>query len=114
SCMWWLIQLCRFSLFFFSSRRRHTRSKRDWSSDVCSSDLARRKDIYLDVLALPNGEYELVDEKDIHRALKNRKITEADKDEAYSVADHIMTEIDKDFSQFKTLADHCLKTLRDW
>src|SRR5699024_11593634 len=26
-------------LFFFSSRRRHTRSKRDWSSDVCSSDL---------------------------------------------------------------------------
>src|SRR6266513_6100226 len=28
-------------LFFFSSRRRHTRSKRDWSSDVCSSDLPR-------------------------------------------------------------------------
>src|SRR5699024_11841421 len=27
-------------VFFFSSRRRHTRSKRDWSSDVCSSDLA--------------------------------------------------------------------------
>src|SRR5699024_11017904 len=27
------------SFFFFSSRRRHTRSKRDWSSDVCSSDL---------------------------------------------------------------------------
>src|SRR5699024_12735425 len=26
--------------FFFSSRRRHTRSKRDWSSDVCSSDLS--------------------------------------------------------------------------
>src|SRR5699024_11686171 len=26
-------------VFFFSSRRRHTRSKRDWSSDVCSSDL---------------------------------------------------------------------------
>src|SRR6266496_6164230 len=28
-----------FSSFFFSSRRRHTRSLRDWSSDVCSSDL---------------------------------------------------------------------------
>src|SRR5690349_13148005 len=27
-------------LFFFSRRRRHTRSLRDWSSDVCSSDLA--------------------------------------------------------------------------
>src|SRR5699024_1372517 len=33
--------LCRF-LFFFSSRRRHTRSKRDWSSDVCSSDLSSK------------------------------------------------------------------------
>src|SRR6266496_6130661 len=32
--------LCFF--FFFSSRRRHTRSLRDWSSDVCSSDLGDR------------------------------------------------------------------------
>src|SRR6266700_5492337 len=33
--------LLAFSLifFFFSSRRRHTRFSRDWSSDVCSSDL---------------------------------------------------------------------------
>src|SRR5436309_11078989 len=29
--------------FFFSSRRRHTRFSRDWSSDVCSSDLAKAK-----------------------------------------------------------------------
>src|SRR5687768_17849082 len=29
----------RYFLFFFSSRRRHTRCSRDWSSDVCSSDL---------------------------------------------------------------------------
>src|SRR2546422_4770202 len=28
-----------FYVFFFSSRRRHTRCSRDWSSDVCSSDL---------------------------------------------------------------------------
>src|SRR2546430_7641820 len=28
-------------IFFFSSRRRHTRFDCDWSSDVCSSDLAR-------------------------------------------------------------------------
>src|SRR5699024_2105943 len=34
-----------FVFFFFSSRRRHTRSKRDWSSDVCSSDL-ERGDVY--------------------------------------------------------------------
>src|SRR2546421_5262282 len=31
--------VCDFFFFFFSSRRRHTRSDRDWSSDVCSSDL---------------------------------------------------------------------------
>src|SRR5690606_39998745 len=29
--------------FFFSSRRRHTRFSRDWSSDVCSSDLRRQR-----------------------------------------------------------------------
>src|SRR5688500_19794634 len=28
-----------FCIFFFSSRRRHTRLQGDWSSDVCSSDL---------------------------------------------------------------------------
>src|SRR6266542_1034710 len=30
-----------FAFFFFSSRRRHTRCYRDWSSDVCSSDLPK-------------------------------------------------------------------------
>src|SRR5690349_25081953 len=30
--------------FFFSSRRRHTSSLRDWSSDVCSSDLGHDRD----------------------------------------------------------------------
>src|SRR5699024_11957823 len=36
--------ICWFNcmFFFFSSRRRHTRSKRDWSSDVCSSDLLQQ------------------------------------------------------------------------
>src|SRR5690606_40917749 len=37
--------------FFFSSRRRHTRFSRDWSSDVCSSDLeyliSRQPDVYI-------------------------------------------------------------------
>src|SRR5699024_9051922 len=38
---------------FFSSRRRHTRSKRDWSSDVCSSDLTNRKKNRSDYERLP-------------------------------------------------------------
>src|SRR2546422_11729552 len=33
-------------VFFFSSRRRHTRCSRDWSSDVCSSDLLRYNFVY--------------------------------------------------------------------
>src|SRR2546429_3556031 len=33
-----------FVFFFFSSRRRHTRCSRDWSSDVCSSDLAEESE----------------------------------------------------------------------
>src|SRR5450432_802936 len=35
----WTTSVGAVVLFFFSSRRRHTRSDRDWSSDVCSSDL---------------------------------------------------------------------------
>src|SRR5438105_10289560 len=34
------VVICCFFFFFFSSRRRHTRSTREWSSDVCSSDLS--------------------------------------------------------------------------
>src|SRR5438034_9189309 len=46
-----------FSSFFFSSRRRHTRSLCDWSSDVCSSDLC--------TIILPLGLflYQLFDER---------------------------------------------------
>src|SRR2546429_4551333 len=35
-----LLMLRLVFFFFFSSRRRHTRCSRDWSSDVCSSDLS--------------------------------------------------------------------------
>src|SRR2546430_4858120 len=35
----WKVDAACLSLFFFSSRRRHTRFDCDWSSDVCSSDL---------------------------------------------------------------------------
>src|SRR2546421_7157601 len=48
SVVWWAKRARRSAgdvetaVFFFSSRRRHTRSDRDWSSDVCSSDLPGR------------------------------------------------------------------------
>src|SRR5256884_4207029 len=50
------------SFFFFSSRRRHTRCSRDWSSDVCSSDLTPGNNgrVYrlngdVDIAPLPEG-----------------------------------------------------------
>src|SRR5690606_40607228 len=45
--------------FFFSSRSRHTIFSRDWSSDVCSSDLAARRGIYIgkDVVLMPSNVY---------------------------------------------------------
>src|SRR6266496_6149564 len=41
------------ALFFFSSRRRHTISLRDWSSDVCSSDLQGSVANLVDYAVLP-------------------------------------------------------------
>src|SRR5256885_9878691 len=41
-------------VFFFSSRRRHTRLQGDWSSDVCSSDLQRLSDATCTALQLAN------------------------------------------------------------
>src|SRR5438034_106295 len=54
-----------FLFFFFSSRRRHTRSLCDWSSDVCSSDLAggataaRQSVSYNHFAALKSGLYQV-------------------------------------------------------
>src|SRR5690625_5358202 len=45
-------------MFFFSSRRRHTRSKRDWS-DVCSSDLVLRLVGWM-IRARSRGQWEAV------------------------------------------------------
>src|SRR5699024_11836217 len=53
-------------VFFLSSRRRHTRSKRDWSSDVCSSDLNRDRLLAHDVIPALFGEVvELARQRDL-------------------------------------------------
>src|SRR5690606_40510889 len=71
-------QCCCRVLFFFSSRRRHTRFSRDWSSDVCSSDLG-----VLGLLSPPalngrvlnGGDDDLVDDDAEHRAEHHREHT---------------------------------------
>src|SRR5205809_1752517 len=56
----------RLVVFFFSSRRRHTRCGRDWSSDVCSSDLSWQQTQFVvgDVnVAVRNGDVDVADEE---------------------------------------------------
>src|SRR2546429_9753089 len=47
-------------LFFFSSRRRHTRCSRDWSSDVCSSDLFGNALSTLSIFTFPLSDFQLL------------------------------------------------------
>src|SRR5205807_7076182 len=64
--------------FFFSSRRRHTRLQGDWSSDVCSSDLAvvsvrldevMARDLFLvDVMLAEGPDQGLADDRPFRRA----------------------------------------------
>src|SRR5207253_5336727 len=49
-------------IFFFSSRRRHTRWPRDWSSDVCSSDLAEQREQLSLTGLLPSAVLSLADQ----------------------------------------------------
>src|SRR2546421_7544525 len=74
--------------FFFSSRRRHTRSDRDWSSDVCSSDLLLALDAAADrraaqaellhaVLELAHGEIRVL-QRDAREGDKTLAVVGAD------------------------------------
>src|SRR5215813_4473499 len=59
-----------FLFFFFSSRRRHTRCGRDWSSDVCSSDL--RLDLIMTLLEEPSFGHHLFGRVSIERLVAIR------------------------------------------
>lgn len=68
---------------------------------------ARTHDLYLDVLVLPDGRYELVDEEDAKRALKKKVITQAQYDFAYKTAHEVMDEVRANFTYFVQLANQC-------
>src|SRR2546429_1866818 len=64
----------RVFFFFFSSRRRHTRCSRDWSSDVCSSDLEihlRRQQVDFSTVYYDAGQRVLVPTSSSARGLQD-------------------------------------------
>src|SRR5579872_7234026 len=64
--------LNKFVCFFFSSRRRHTRCGRDWSSDVCSSDLGVGK------TAIVEGLAQRIQRGDVPDQLKGKRLVAID------------------------------------
>src|SRR5207247_2949692 len=66
-------------LFCFSSRRRHTRSTRDWSSDVCSSDLVGHRLLISRILTgqFPNYEAVLPRDNNKHVVIERGELTDA-------------------------------------
>src|SRR5580700_8330104 len=67
----WVFSSC---LFFFSSRRRHTRSLRDWSSDVFSSDLSVcvARDVQLAAFPLAPSEWTRSEERRVGKECRYR------------------------------------------
>src|ERR1035437_10471265 len=66
----WLYSSCVCGFFFFPSRRRHTSYWRDWSSDVCSSDLSANECVatWIEKNAIP-GVYRIHETPDPKRIL---------------------------------------------
>ncbi|KRG09221.1 DUF402 domain-containing protein [Staphylococcus sp. NAM3COL9] len=75
--------------------------------NVTQKGNARTIDLCLDVLVLPNGEYELVDEDDLQRALDQGQITKKQYHEAYIIAHQLMIKIEDDFSTMKDKIMYC-------
>src|SRR5256884_5404940 len=65
----WHACLYSIDVFFFSSRRRHTRCSRDWSSDVCSSDLS------VDPAWAPDGRFVVYSGPDIGTTFSVKAVT---------------------------------------
>src|SRR2546430_6037562 len=71
-------------IFFFSSRRRHTRFDCDWSSDVCSSDLPPARPLAVEPLEdrfCPSGGYLVVNSYNTNNILRYDETTGAFVDE---------------------------------
>nr|WP_209093475.1 DUF402 domain-containing protein [Staphylococcus agnetis] len=79
--------------------------------NITQKGKARTVDLCLDVLVLPNGKYELVDQDDLERALKSKQITRKQYHEAYVIAHQLMIQIDEDFESIHDKAMYCYRKI---
>ncbi|WP_180809850.1 DUF402 domain-containing protein [Staphylococcus sp. 17KM0847] len=80
--------------------------------NITQKGKARTLDLYLDVLVLPDGRYELVDQDDLERALQTNQITRKQYHEAYIIAHQLMIQIDEDFKSIEDKVMYCFKKIR--
>nr|WP_289780881.1 DUF402 domain-containing protein [Staphylococcus agnetis] len=79
--------------------------------NITQKGKARTVDLCLDVLVLPDGKYELVDQDDLERALKSKQITRKQYHEAYVIAHQLMIQIDEDFESIHDKAMYCYRKI---
>lgn len=79
--------------------------------NITQKGKARTLDLCLDILVLPNGQYELVDEDDLKRALKTKQITQKQYHEAYIIAHQLMIKINEDFKNIQDKVMYCYKKI---
>src|SRR5216683_5104443 len=117
----------RILFFFFSSRRRHTRSDRDWSSDVCSSDLDGAEIQYL-LRALGRYVRAPPENRDIVHSFSGvRPLYDDSSEDPSAVTLDYVFEIDGrpeippvlsifggKITTYRKLAEHALQRLRPW
>src|SRR5690606_39419503 len=94
-------ELLLLRVFFFSSRRRHTRFSRDWSSDVCSSDLLSWKAIWL---AVQNGKHHLV-QRAINEHVERYPVPEQDLVRLRTI--HIVRDTQRQRSEERRVGQEC-------
>ncbi|SCS26241.1 DUF402 domain-containing protein [Staphylococcus caeli] len=80
--------------------------------NVTQKGNARTVDLCLDVLVLPDGQYELVDQDDLERALESGQITQKQYHEAYVIAHQLMIKIDDDFQAMQDRIMYCFYKIK--
>ena len=80
--------------------------------NITQKGKARTVDLCLDVIVLPNGEYELVDEDDLLRALETKQISKKQYHEAYIIAHQLMMKIDHDFASMQENIMYCYNKIK--